>query len=179
MFYSVRCEEELAAHVQFISTSTLIYLTAFLLMLSLIPVCVFACTCRYLEYVRIPHTEPIEHEFRWGQRADAEVSKAKILEFMGEVSSLSRARLHLQMKLWLLMMVCVSDLSSMNRTLRPGLSSTERPTPSPTPARPPPAVRDNHATASPAFFLFIVCEREAAAAAFCRLIVLQCESRLY
>uniref|UniRef100_A0A3Q0RNK8 Necdin-like 2 n=1 Tax=Amphilophus citrinellus TaxID=61819 RepID=A0A3Q0RNK8_AMPCI len=40
---------------------------------------------RYLEYVRIPHTEPIEHEFRWGQRADAEVSKAKILEFMGEL----------------------------------------------------------------------------------------------
>ncbi|TMS16430.1 Non-structural maintenance of chromosomes element 3-like protein [Larimichthys crocea] len=40
---------------------------------------------RYLEYVRIPHTEPIEHEFRWGQRADMEVSKAKILEFMGEL----------------------------------------------------------------------------------------------
>ncbi|KAG8003034.1 Non-structural maintenance of chromosomes element 3-like protein [Nibea albiflora] len=28
---------------------------------------------RYLEYVRIPHTEPIEHEFRWGQRADMEL----------------------------------------------------------------------------------------------------------
>lgn len=108
MFYSIRCEEQLAAHVQFISTSTLIYLTSFLLMLSLIPVCVRVCVCRYLEYVRIPHTEPIEHEFRWGQRADAEVSKVKILEFMGEVSLLSRARLHLQMKLWLLMMVfCV------------------------------------------------------------------------
>lgn len=40
---------------------------------------------RYLEYIRIPHTEPIEHEFRWGQRADMEVSKAKILEFMGEL----------------------------------------------------------------------------------------------
>ncbi|XP_074537724.1 necdin-like 2 [Halichoeres trimaculatus] len=40
---------------------------------------------RYLEYVRIPHTEPVEHEFRWGQRADVEVSKAKILEFMGEL----------------------------------------------------------------------------------------------
>merc|ERR1712168_1762564 len=23
---------------------------------------------RYLEYVRIPHTEPIEHVFHWGQR---------------------------------------------------------------------------------------------------------------
>nr|XP_046252378.1 necdin-like 2 isoform X2 [Scatophagus argus]XP_046252379.1 necdin-like 2 isoform X2 [Scatophagus argus] len=40
---------------------------------------------RYLEYVRIPHTEPIEHEFRWGQRAEVEVSKAKILEFMGQL----------------------------------------------------------------------------------------------
>nr|XP_020464752.1 non-structural maintenance of chromosomes element 3 homolog isoform X2 [Monopterus albus]XP_020464753.1 non-structural maintenance of chromosomes element 3 homolog isoform X2 [Monopterus albus] len=40
---------------------------------------------RYLEYVRIPHTEPVEHEFRWGQRADKEVSKAKILEFMGQL----------------------------------------------------------------------------------------------
>ncbi|XP_034027933.1 necdin-like 2 isoform X2 [Thalassophryne amazonica] len=40
---------------------------------------------RYLEFVRIPHTEPVEHEFRWGQRADLEVSKAKILEFMGQL----------------------------------------------------------------------------------------------
>ncbi|KAM4563732.1 necdin-like 2 [Odontesthes bonariensis] len=40
---------------------------------------------RYLEYVRIPHTEPVEFEFRWGQRADMEVSKAKILEFMGQL----------------------------------------------------------------------------------------------
>ncbi|XP_072222876.1 necdin-like 2 [Leuresthes tenuis] len=40
---------------------------------------------RYLEYVRIPHTEPVEHEFRWGQRADMEVSKARILEFMGQL----------------------------------------------------------------------------------------------
>ncbi|XP_029282366.1 non-structural maintenance of chromosomes element 3 homolog [Cottoperca gobio] len=40
---------------------------------------------RYLEYGRIPHTEPIEHEFRWGQRAEVEVSKTKILEFMGQL----------------------------------------------------------------------------------------------
>ncbi|XP_020511223.1 necdin-like 2 [Labrus bergylta] len=40
---------------------------------------------RYLEYVRIPHTEPVEHEFRWGQRAEIEVSKAKILEFVSEL----------------------------------------------------------------------------------------------
>lgn len=41
--------------------------------------------CRYLEYVRVPHTEPLEHDFCWGQRAVAEVSKAEILEFMAEV----------------------------------------------------------------------------------------------
>ncbi|XP_068453120.1 necdin-like 2 [Clinocottus analis] len=40
---------------------------------------------KYLEYVRIPHTEPVEHEFRWGQRADVEVSKTKILDFMGQL----------------------------------------------------------------------------------------------
>ncbi|XP_037539980.1 necdin-like 2 [Nematolebias whitei] len=40
---------------------------------------------KYLEYLRVPHTEPIEYEFRWGPRADVEVSKAKILEFMGEL----------------------------------------------------------------------------------------------
>lgn len=40
---------------------------------------------KYLEYVRVPHTEPIEYEFRWGLRAEKEVSKAKILEFMGEL----------------------------------------------------------------------------------------------
>ncbi|KAK5864075.1 hypothetical protein PBY51_001049 [Eleginops maclovinus] len=38
---------------------------------------------RYLEYVRIPHTEPVEHQFRWGQRAEVEVSKPNILLFMG------------------------------------------------------------------------------------------------
>lgn len=43
------------------------------------------CVFRYLECVRIPHTEPLEHEFRWGQRADVEVSKVKILEFTAEV----------------------------------------------------------------------------------------------
>lgn len=40
---------------------------------------------KYLEYTRVPHTEPVEHEFRWGPRADVEVSKAKILQFMGEL----------------------------------------------------------------------------------------------
>ncbi|XP_028308522.1 necdin-like 2 isoform X2 [Gouania willdenowi] len=40
---------------------------------------------RYLEYVKIPHTEPVEHEFCWGQRADVEVSKVKILELMAQL----------------------------------------------------------------------------------------------
>ncbi|KAM6976776.1 necdin-like 2 [Aplochiton taeniatus] len=43
---------------------------------------------RYLEYVRVPHTEPVEFELRWGQRADIEVSKVKMLEFMGQLHDL-------------------------------------------------------------------------------------------
>lgn len=37
--------------------------------------------------MKIPHTEPVEYEFRWGLRAEKEVSKLKILEFVGEVCS--------------------------------------------------------------------------------------------
>ncbi|XP_046725514.1 necdin-like 2 isoform X2 [Silurus meridionalis] len=40
---------------------------------------------KYLEYVRIPHTEPLEFEFRWGQRAESEVSKLKMLQFIAEL----------------------------------------------------------------------------------------------
>lgn len=40
---------------------------------------------KYLEYVRIPHTEPVEFEFRWGLRADIELSKLKLLEFVAEL----------------------------------------------------------------------------------------------
>ncbi|XP_077428290.1 necdin-like 2 isoform X3 [Vanacampus margaritifer] len=40
---------------------------------------------RYLEYVLIPHTDPPEHNFVWGPRADAEVSKTKILQFVAEL----------------------------------------------------------------------------------------------
>ncbi|XP_029975101.1 necdin-like 2 [Salarias fasciatus] len=40
---------------------------------------------RYLEYIRIPHTDPVEFEFGWGQRAEYEVSKPRILSFMGEL----------------------------------------------------------------------------------------------
>ncbi|KAK2885964.1 hypothetical protein Q8A67_016801 [Cirrhinus molitorella] len=40
---------------------------------------------KYVEYVKIPHTEPVECEFRWGLRAEKEVSKLKLLEFVGEL----------------------------------------------------------------------------------------------
>ncbi|XP_043080211.1 necdin-like 2 [Puntigrus tetrazona] len=40
---------------------------------------------KYLEYVKIPHTDPVEFEFRWGLRAEKEVSKLKLLEFVGEL----------------------------------------------------------------------------------------------
>ncbi|MEE6505752.1 hypothetical protein FKM82_005645 [Ascaphus truei] len=39
----------------------------------------------YLEYIRIPHTEPAEYEFRWGSRAYKETSKMKILEFVSKI----------------------------------------------------------------------------------------------
>ncbi|KAG9335118.1 hypothetical protein JZ751_005681 [Albula glossodonta] len=38
-----------------------------------------------LEYVRIPHTDPVEYEFRWGLRAETEVSKLKMLQFVSEL----------------------------------------------------------------------------------------------
>ncbi|CAL8366851.1 unnamed protein product [Lota lota] len=40
---------------------------------------------RYLEYTKIPHTEPVKYEFSWGQRAEVEISKLKILKFLGEL----------------------------------------------------------------------------------------------
>ncbi|XP_077575536.1 necdin-like 2 [Stigmatopora nigra] len=40
---------------------------------------------RYLDYVRIPHSDPIEHNFLWGPRAKLEVSKAKMLQFVAEL----------------------------------------------------------------------------------------------
>lgn len=61
-------------------------------------VCVYMCALypRYLECVRIPHTEPVEHEFHWGQRAELEVSKVKLLEFLGQVRKhlMSRHLMH-------------------------------------------------------------------------------------
>uniref|UniRef100_A0A3B3RVL0 Necdin-like 2 n=1 Tax=Paramormyrops kingsleyae TaxID=1676925 RepID=A0A3B3RVL0_9TELE len=40
---------------------------------------------KYLEYARIPHTDPPEHEFRWGLRAESEVSKTRLLEFVAQL----------------------------------------------------------------------------------------------
>ncbi|XP_030049897.1 non-structural maintenance of chromosomes element 3 homolog isoform X2 [Microcaecilia unicolor] len=42
---------------------------------------------KYLEYTRIPHTEPVEYEFRWGPRAVKETSKMKILEFVSKIQN--------------------------------------------------------------------------------------------
>ncbi|KAM9324348.1 non-structural maintenance of chromosomes element 3 homolog [Gastrophryne carolinensis] len=40
---------------------------------------------KYLDYNKIPHTDPTEYEFRWGPRAFKETSKMKILEFVSKV----------------------------------------------------------------------------------------------
>ncbi|KAM3911964.1 non-structural maintenance of chromosomes element 3 homolog isoform 1-T2 [Leptodactylus fuscus] len=40
---------------------------------------------KYLEYTKIPHTDPLEYEFRWGPRAFKETSKMKILEFVSKI----------------------------------------------------------------------------------------------
>ncbi|KAJ8259408.1 hypothetical protein GJAV_G00168940 [Gymnothorax javanicus] len=40
---------------------------------------------KYLECVRIPHTDPPEHEFRWGLRAEKEVSKIKMLQCVSQL----------------------------------------------------------------------------------------------
>ncbi|XP_006004036.1 necdin-like 2 [Latimeria chalumnae] len=40
---------------------------------------------KYLEYNRVPHTDPVEYEFRWGPRAIREISKMKVLEFVAKI----------------------------------------------------------------------------------------------
>jgi hypothetical protein len=40
----------------------------------------------YLEYIRIPDLDPPKFEFRWGRRAEEEVSRRKLLEFVSLVS---------------------------------------------------------------------------------------------
>ncbi|XP_067880367.1 necdin-like 2 [Heterodontus francisci] len=40
---------------------------------------------KYLDYSRVPHTDPLEYEFRWGPRASRETSKLKVLEFVAKM----------------------------------------------------------------------------------------------
>nr|XP_004656523.2 non-structural maintenance of chromosomes element 3 homolog [Jaculus jaculus] len=40
---------------------------------------------RYLEYQRIPHTDPAEYQFQWGPRTNLETSKMKVLKFVAKV----------------------------------------------------------------------------------------------
>ncbi|XP_006872202.1 PREDICTED: melanoma-associated antigen G1-like [Chrysochloris asiatica] len=40
---------------------------------------------RYLEYRRIPHTDPVDYEFQWGPRTNLETSKMKVLQFVAKV----------------------------------------------------------------------------------------------
>uniref|UniRef100_K7F646 Non-structural maintenance of chromosomes element 3 homolog n=1 Tax=Pelodiscus sinensis TaxID=13735 RepID=K7F646_PELSI len=42
---------------------------------------------KYLEYNRIPHTDPPEFEFQWGARAAKETSKMQILRFVAKIQS--------------------------------------------------------------------------------------------
>ncbi|XP_023148468.2 necdin-like 2 isoform X2 [Amphiprion ocellaris] len=69
---------------------------------------------RYLEFVRIPHTEPVEHELRWGQRAEKEVSKSKILDVMGQLHDRDPQSWSQQYR---------EAHSSQNSTQQPGSSS--------------------------------------------------------
>ncbi|XP_075391743.1 non-structural maintenance of chromosomes element 3 homolog [Tenrec ecaudatus] len=40
---------------------------------------------RYLEYRRIPHTDPVDYELQWGPRTNLETSKMKVLKFVAKV----------------------------------------------------------------------------------------------
>ncbi|ELK16869.1 Melanoma-associated antigen G1 [Pteropus alecto] len=40
---------------------------------------------RYLDYRRIPHTDPVDYEFQWGPRTSLETSKMKVLKFVAKV----------------------------------------------------------------------------------------------
>nr|XP_056706225.1 non-structural maintenance of chromosomes element 3 homolog [Euleptes europaea] len=42
---------------------------------------------KYLEYIRLPHTDPPEFEFRWGSRAAKETSKKQILQFVAKIQN--------------------------------------------------------------------------------------------
>ncbi|XP_066211317.1 LOW QUALITY PROTEIN: non-structural maintenance of chromosomes element 3 homolog [Saccopteryx leptura] len=40
---------------------------------------------RYLDYRRIPHTDPVDYELQWGPRTGLETSKMKVLKFVAKV----------------------------------------------------------------------------------------------
>ncbi|XP_008047629.1 non-structural maintenance of chromosomes element 3 homolog [Carlito syrichta] len=40
---------------------------------------------RYLEYRRIPHTDPVDYELQWGPRTNLETSKMKVLKFVAKI----------------------------------------------------------------------------------------------
>ncbi|XP_008820432.1 non-structural maintenance of chromosomes element 3 homolog [Nannospalax galili] len=40
---------------------------------------------RYLEYLRIPHTDPVVYEFQWGPRTNLETNKMSVLKFVAKV----------------------------------------------------------------------------------------------
>lgn len=40
---------------------------------------------RYLDYRRIPHTDPVDYELQWGPRTRLETSKMKVLRFVAKV----------------------------------------------------------------------------------------------
>ncbi|XP_043824800.1 non-structural maintenance of chromosomes element 3 homolog [Dromiciops gliroides] len=42
---------------------------------------------KYLEYVRVPHTDPAEYEFLWGPRAAHETSKMEVLRFVAKIQN--------------------------------------------------------------------------------------------
>ncbi|XP_051856550.1 non-structural maintenance of chromosomes element 3 homolog [Antechinus flavipes] len=42
---------------------------------------------KYLEYNRVPHTEPPEYEFLWGPRAAHETSKMQVLRFVAKIQN--------------------------------------------------------------------------------------------
>lgn len=45
----------------------------------------FSCLLRYLEYKKIPNSNPAEYEFLWGLRARHETSKMRVLRFIAQV----------------------------------------------------------------------------------------------
>ncbi|XP_074051408.1 melanoma-associated antigen E1-like [Macrotis lagotis] len=42
---------------------------------------------KYLEYTRVPHTDPPEYEFLWGPRAAHETSKMQVLRFVAKIQN--------------------------------------------------------------------------------------------